>query len=157
MNTTPQPPDLADRSTLEAVAQADKPQNVEMNVDSAGTIVTYNPDIPSPDTWQKWGAQVSELLAELPDYIGKFFTDNKRPILSVGLIFAGFITLRLALSVLDAINSIPLLAPTCELVGIGYTVWFVYRYLLQASTRQELSEEIESFKGQILGKDSPRS
>jgi hypothetical protein len=29
----------------------------------------------------------------------------------------------------------------------------VYRYLLQASTRKELTDEIDSFKSEILGKN----
>jgi hypothetical protein len=58
------------------------------------------------------------------------------------------------LAVLDAINDIPLLSPVFELVGIGYTAWFVYRYLLKVETRKELGEEFKSLKGQVVGKDS---
>ncbi|WP_243903127.1 CAAD domain-containing protein, partial [Aetokthonos hydrillicola] len=46
---------------------------------------------------------------------------------------------------------IPLVAPTFELIGIGYSVWFVYRYLLKASTRQELTDEIAGLKTQVVG------
>jgi hypothetical protein len=52
------------------------------------------------------------------------------------------------------VNEIPLLAPTFELVGIGYASWFVYRYLLQASTRKELTDEIDSFKTEIFGNEN---
>jgi hypothetical protein len=61
------------------------------------------------------------------------------------------------LAVLDAINDIPLLAPVFELVGIGYTAWFVYRYLLKVETRKELATEFESLKGQVVGKDAADS
>ena len=48
-------------------------------------------------------------------------------------------------------NDIPLVSPTFELIGIGYSVWFVYRYLLKASTRQELTHEISTLKTQVVG------
>jgi len=38
------------------------------------------------------------------------------------------------------------------LIGMGYTGWFVYRYLLKASNRQELLTEVDSFKEQVVGK-----
>uniref|UniRef100_A0ACD5GQJ7 CAAD domain-containing protein n=1 Tax=Desertifilum tharense IPPAS B-1220 TaxID=1781255 RepID=A0ACD5GQJ7_9CYAN len=53
--------------------------------------------------------------------------------------------------VVDAINDIPLLAPFFELVGIGYSAWFVYRYLRLASTRQELANKIQGLKDDVVG------
>ncbi|KAG2661314.1 hypothetical protein PVAP13_1KG497900 [Panicum virgatum] len=38
-----------------------------------------------------------------------------------------------------------------ELVGLGYTGWFVYRYLLFKESRKELAEDIESLKKKIAG------
>ncbi len=58
---------------------------------------------------------------------------------------------RVILAVLDAINDIPLAQPVLELVGISYTTWFIFRYLLKDSTRQELVAEIDSVRKQILG------
>ena len=58
---------------------------------------------------------------------------------------------KVVLAVIDALNDIPLLAPTFELVGIAYSAWFVNRYLLQASHRQELAQEIEKLKGKVVG------
>jgi hypothetical protein len=40
-----------------------------------------------------------------------------------------------------------------ELVGLGYSSWFVYRYLLFKESRAELLEDIESLKQQISGKN----
>lgn len=91
------------------------------------------------------------LLAELPDYIGRFFNEYKQPIISIGLILTAIITVKVVLAVLDALNDIPLLSPTFELIGIGYAAWFVNRYLLKASSRQELSEEIQALKQQVIG------
>ena len=38
-----------------------------------------------------------------------------------------------------------------ELVGLGYTVWFTYRYLIFKSSRDELKKEIEELKSKISG------
>ncbi|KAI4338379.1 hypothetical protein MLD38_023445 [Melastoma candidum] len=53
--------------------------------------------------------------------------------------------------VVGAVNSVPLLPKILELVGLGYTGWFVYRYLLFKSSRKELTDEIENLKKKIAG------
>lgn len=105
----------------------------------------------SNEQWQRIGTQVSTILAQLPDYIGQFFNTYKQPLISIGLILTAIIAVRVVLAVIDALNGIPLLAPTFELVGIGYSAWFVNRYLLRASNRQELAKEIQQIKQQVVG------
>ncbi|XP_042062755.1 protein CURVATURE THYLAKOID 1A, chloroplastic-like [Salvia splendens] len=63
------------------------------------------------------------------------------------------VAIWLTSTVVGAINRVPLLPKIMELVGLGYTVWFVYRYLLFKSSRKELSEEIESIKKKLSGTD----
>ena len=53
--------------------------------------------------------------------------------------------------VVGAINSVPLLPKIMELVGLGYTGWFVYRYLLFKQSRKELANDIEVLKKKIAG------
>ncbi|ACC82173.1 CAAD domain-containing protein [Nostoc punctiforme] len=101
--------------------------------------------------WQQISRQVSQFLEKLPDYLGSFFQDYKQPLITVALILAAIVTAKLVLALLDAINDIPLLSPLFELVGIGYASWFIFRYLLKASTRQELANEIQSLKNQFVG------
>jgi len=103
------------------------------------------------EQWQKIGEQTSIFLAELPRYISEFFSQYRRPIITVGLILGSILLFKIALAVLSAINDIPLLAPSFELIGIGYVIWFVYRYLLKASNRAELSQDFSALKAQILG------
>lgn len=126
-----------------------RPENIE--VSSAGTIVTIPPTTQSDEQWKKVGTQVSEFLSKLPNLIGKFWADYKDPIISLGLIFAAIITVKVVLAVIDALNDIPLLAPTFELIGIAYSAWFVNRFLLKASDRQDLAQEIEKLKQQVVG------
>ena len=54
-------------------------------------------------------------MGNLPDYVSDFFKEYRRPIVTIGLIFAAFISVKLVLALLGAINEIPLLAPTFEL------------------------------------------
>jgi hypothetical protein len=103
--------------------------------------------------WQRIGRQVAEFLATLPDFLGNLFQKYKQALLTLVLIFSAIITVKVALAILDAINDIPLLAPTFELIGIGYSIWFTFRYLLKATTRQELSEKLQFFKKQIVDQE----
>ncbi len=101
------------------------------------------PGAQSDQTWQRLGTQISVFLAQLPDHLGRLFNEYKQPLISVALILVAIITFRVVLAVIDALNDIPLLAPTFELIGIGYSIWFGRRYLLQKSTRQGLSQVIQ--------------
>ena len=127
---------------------------VDVNVAQPGAITTITPPKPSPDqAWQEWVQPVSDFLSKLPDYVGGFFQSYQQPLITLALLLSGVITVKVTLAVLDAINDIPLLAPVFELVGIGYTAWFVYRYLLKVENRQELASQFESLKGQVVGKE----
>ncbi len=108
----------------------------------------------TPSQAQQIKEQVISILSELPAYIGGFYQQYKSPLTVVGLILASIISLKVLLGVVDELNDIPLLAPTFELIGIGYTVWFVYRYLLRSSNRQQLGQEIQAIKEQVFGKKS---
>ncbi|MEH2442112.1 CAAD domain-containing protein [Nostoc sp.] len=101
--------------------------------------------------WQQIGRQVSHFLEQLPEYLGSFFKEYKQPLITFALIWAAIVTAKIVLILLDAINDIPLLSPLFELVGIGYASWFISRYLLKVSTRQELADEIQFLKNQFLG------
>jgi hypothetical protein len=138
----------------EAVAAEAQDLRVDVNVDKPGALI--KPSGPSPSTdqaWQEWVQTASEFLSRLPDYVGDFFSSYQKPLLTIGIIVTGGITVKVTLAVLDAINDIPLLAPIFELVGIGYTAWFVNRYLLKVETRKELADEFTALKGQVVGKD----
>lgn len=120
-----------------------------------GTITKIQPATESQEEWVKYGEQVSSFLATLPDYVGSFFNTYKQPLVTIGLILGSIVAVKILFAVLDALNDIPLVSPTFELIGIGYSVWFVYRYLLKASTRQELTHEISTLKTQVVGNELP--
>jgi hypothetical protein len=126
-------------------------QGTAINTENAGSLSRISAN---PEQWQEWVKPVTEFLSQLPNYIVQFFSDYKQPLISLGLIVAGIITVKVTLALLDAINDIPLLAPILELVGLGYTGWFVFRYMLKASDRKELVSEFDKLKGQVIGSDS---
>ncbi|MGL4623140.1 CAAD domain-containing protein [Chroococcidiopsis sp.] len=90
------------------------------------------------------GNNITGFFAELPENISRFFQQYKQPITNTLLVLAAFIALRVLFAVLAAFNSIPLLAPTFQLIGIFYSVWFVNRYLLKKPNREELIEKLRS-------------
>jgi len=69
------------------------------------------------------------------------------------LLYGGgaIVALWLTSVVVGAINAVPLLPKIMELVGLGYTGWFVYRYLLFKESRKELASDIETLKKKITG------
>jgi hypothetical protein len=119
-----------------------------------GTQPILPPATDSNNRWQEIGATVSEFLEQLPKYVGNFFNQYKQAIVSFVLILAVIVTLKVLLAVLDAINDIPLLSPVFELIGMGYATWFVFRYLLTASKRQELASQFQFLQKETVGKDS---
>jgi len=62
----------------------------------------------------------------------------------------------LTLAILDAVNDVPLLAPTFELIGFGYSAWFIYRYLRTVAGRQELGNQFNHLKDEVLGQNSTK-
>ncbi|XP_057780350.1 protein CURVATURE THYLAKOID 1A, chloroplastic-like isoform X3 [Salvia miltiorrhiza] len=75
--------------------------------------------------------------------------ENKTTVILYG--GASIVAIWLASTVVGAVNSVPLLPKIMELVGLGYTGWFVYRYLLFKSSRKELATEIETLKKKLAG------
>ncbi|XP_076952631.1 protein CURVATURE THYLAKOID 1A, chloroplastic-like [Bidens hawaiensis] len=69
------------------------------------------------------------------------------------VIYGGGAVLGIWLSstIVEAINGVPVIPKFLELVGLGYTGWFIYRYLLFKSTRKELTDDIEALKKKIIG------
>lgn len=121
------------------------------------TLAKLSPAETSDNQLEIVGAKISQFLAEIPQDLNKFYSAYKTPLIGLAVFLASFVTLRVVLAMLAAINDIPLVSPIFELIGIGYSGWFVFRYLLKAPTRKELGVEIESFKKQITGNNAKES
>lgn len=125
-----------------------------MNTTEAGSLATVTPSEETSDQFQEIKNQILEILSELPAIVAGFFGRYQKPIITLGLILSTIITLKVMLAVIESLNDIPLLAPTFELIGIVYSGWFVYRYLIRASDRQQLLIELQAWKEQLLGEKS---
>jgi isoleucyl-tRNA synthetase len=106
-------------------------------------------DIPQ---WQELLNAALAVMAELPRYVGLFFADYRRPLLSLGLIVSGTVSLIVLGAIVDAIADFPLLPGLLELIGIGYSGWFVNRYVLRANNRKELTDTVASVSNYVIGK-----
>jgi hypothetical protein len=115
------------------------------------------PSTETNEQWRRISAQISAFLEQLPIYINNFWKAYKLPIINIALILLAIAAFRVLLSVMDALNDIPLVAAIFKLIGIGYVIWFVVRYLIKASSRQELAVEIQRLKKQIIGETSSQS
>lgn len=71
---------------------------------------------------------------------------------SIALLAVGGVSaLWLTVSVVAAIDKVPLFPKLMEVVGLGYSIWFSSRYLLFKRNRDELSSKIDEIKQQVLG------
>jgi hypothetical protein len=122
-----------------------------INAEDTRKLTSFGTEESTGEEWREYVDKATEFVADLPKYLSEFFGQYKSPLVTIGLLLAALIVVRLVLAILRSVNDIPLLAPTFELIGIGYTTWFVYRYLLRASNRKELVNDFNELKSQVLG------
>lgn len=104
------------------------------------------------DIWN----QGAKYLSDLPTNVGQFFRNYQQALTVAGLLFVAIIALKVSLGTVNAINDIPIVSSTFEVVGLGYTIWFVYRYFRTSQNRQELVAVTQSLKEQIFGKEETK-
>jgi len=109
-----------------------------------------------PAAYKPESEDVSETVKESITNAGAFIktkwdqTEDKPAAVIVTL---GAILVLSALSgVVNAIDRIPVVSDLIELVGVGVTGWFVYRYLVFGPDREELVQNIQTFLKKVYGK-----
>ena len=122
-----------------------------LSAEVPGTLTTAPNSNIGEQPWQEWLDPIVDILAKVPDYVGQFFSEYQKPLTTVGLLLLSIISVKIVVAVLGAIDDIPLLAPLMEMVGLGYSAWFVWRYLWKASNRKELLTEFDALKNQVFG------
>ncbi len=124
-----------------------------------GTIAPVTPpatnSVMSDEQMQQVREKLYWLLTVFPEQVNSFFGEYKQPLTTAAIVLATVPFVALAVAILEVIQAIPLLAPTFELIGFGFSSWFVYRYLLFAKNRKEFVQNIEDYKQQILGSIEP--
>ncbi|KAL8138606.1 hypothetical protein V2J09_004607 [Rumex salicifolius] len=69
----------------------------------------------------------------------------------LGLGFAAVVALWTSANIVSAVDKLPVLPGVLELIGIFYSSWFVYRYLLFKPDREELVRTMNRSVSNILG------
>ncbi|MBW4550470.1 MAG: CAAD domain-containing protein [Aphanocapsa sp. GSE-SYN-MK-11-07L] len=135
-----------------------KPKPMNMIDPSEGPLTKVASDQPSMNSEQDWQQTAQEklrwLLNEFPQQFDQFSGEYKKPLTTAGLVLTTIPFVALSLALLEVINAIPFFAPVLELIGFGYSSWFIYRYLLFADRRQDFSQQLNEYKEQILGDKS---
>jgi len=70
-----------------------------------------------------------------------------------GLGFLALIVLWGSTGLISALDKLPVIPQFLELVGLLFTGWFVYRYLLFKPDREELLKVVDDTKSKITGQD----
>lgn len=100
-----------------------------------------------PERGVQMRASASEdLTAKAEEYLEKAKTawaENDSKPTTLLIAGAAVTTLVVADGVLAAVEKLPLIPSLFELIGIGFTAWFVYRYLLFKPDRAELKAVID--------------
>ena len=139
----------------EAIETVEAPKIVTPAIaDTTPTKSIADNPIPETDTLQI--AQVtkvtSEILGTVQQTWDNYFGEGKQSNVTLAIIILLTIPAYIAAStLLDILNKLPVLPSVFELVGFGYSVWFVYRYLLLANTRKELIDGITAWKNKVFG------
>lgn len=66
-------------------------------------------------------------FTQLKTKLGQVIRENPIPVAAFLVLVALTPLLAMVLALLATINSVPLLAPCLQLVGLGYTSWLIYR------------------------------
>jgi CAAD domains of cyanobacterial aminoacyl-tRNA synthetase len=116
---------------------------------AAPAVTTATTTAPSIDDTLKVSY---DLLNKAKQLWEEYFGEGKKANLTLAIIIIVAIPLLIATSILvDFLNKLPVLPSLFELVGFGYSIWFVYRYLLLANTRKELINGITAWKNKVFG------
>jgi CAAD domains of cyanobacterial aminoacyl-tRNA synthetase len=160
-----------ERSTAKAPSEAaaslhsdEAVMAVETPVDKASPIENPAPDLSvdlpdaesvmnsAQDTWQSLQtSDTAEYFDRAKAYVVDFFATNRQIIIALGVFFLAIISLKLLFAGLNAIDDIPLVSPLLKIIGLVYSVRFVWRYLIRERDRQELMQAIDRTKTEILG------
>lgn len=102
----------------------------------AGTLATITSSDISDSQSSQIGRDISNFLQQLPKKIVDFSKEYKLQVISFAVLVVMVVFLRFVLAVINALNQIPLASTIFEVIGIGYTTWFVSRYFVAQTDKQ---------------------
>ena len=125
--------------------------SVEANLEAAGVLAPLTIEEDNNSELKAILGKGVEVVSNLDTILGNFFSEYRQLLISLGLGFGSIVAVKLTLALLSALNEIPLVEPILELVGLGYTAWFVTRFMLKSEKRQEFYEKFTDTKNSVLG------
>ena len=129
----------------------DQTTSIEVSPGTSGALSKISSD---DADWKEVSNKVFSYIDMVPDFISETFSQYRQPLTKVGIFLLALVSVAIADGVLDVVNALPLVAPLLELVGLGYTGWFIWRYLLYAERRQELGRDYKTLKDRVTGKSA---
>ncbi len=125
---------------------------VTASLEEAGSLAPLAAEEDSTAEFKAMLGKGVEVISNLDTVLGNFFNEYRQLMVSLGLVFGAIVSVKLTLALLSALNEIPLVEPLLELVGLGYTAWFVIRFMLKSEKRQEFYAKFSDTKDAVLGK-----
>jgi phosphoglycolate phosphatase-like HAD superfamily hydrolase len=101
--------------------------------------------------WQSFQVKANHFLTNATSSIGAFVRNNQSLFGALGWVLLALLGIKVLFTTLDVIDDIPLISPLLKLIGLVYSGWFVWRYLLRAHNRQELAQTIKQAKADLFG------
>ena len=65
----------------------------------------------------------------------------------------GFVAVWVTATVIGTVDKVPLFPKFFEAIGLAYSSWFTYRYLLFKTGREELIKDVEALKEKITASE----
>lgn len=98
--------------------------------------------------------QTVQLLSDFLPTLGNFYEKYKSVLTGLLIIFGGFLSFKILDALIKTINEIPLFPSILQLIGLAWLGWFVLGNLLYADDREKLSQTLQSWIQEILGRFS---
>lgn len=95
-------------------------------------------------------AKFYETARQIVEEVLQILSSYQQVIIYGVLAFLTIVFIRLTFVAIDAIHSVPFFAFIFELIGLGASVWFAFRYLLSVATRAELRDELTSIRTRFI-------
>ncbi|MFQ4141934.1 valine--tRNA ligase [Chlorogloeopsis sp. ULAP02] len=125
-------------------AEADVKPGVKVTVNLQSDSEQERQILTAGQSYIKDLAKVENLTIAVSEQQQQTFTAQKSRIgwTKIAAIIGAIYLFRIGLAIADAIDDIPLIGTFFKMVGLGYTMWFVARYLLFTQARQRLFAKV---------------
>lgn len=112
--------------------------------------VAVEAEVLSPEDENRTIPTLQDLKKNLENLI-RWASENRQLFSLLALLLGALVLVNVAIALLTAVRTFPVLPEALQVVGLGYSAWFVVRKLLWAEHRREVLRQWESLKTSILG------